>query len=834
MRVVILMLAGCTGEPPVAERPATPEGWAPTLTEDTCDYAEITLPDTYAPSAAVEVRRDAQNIPHVYAQTDADAFWAQGYLHATDRLYQIDIARRAAVGRLAEVRGESAELSDKQAFAFGFSRYACHALRDMAAARPEDYALMVAYAAGLNARVDEVLAGEAPMPAEYTDFEPEPFTMLELMAHGRRVAFGYSNSIEFDLLYSVHLRLVDDAEQYPVGRAVGDAFIMGAPVETSAVSAPSAFDTRPMPSLTEDERARLAAHLDALGNQKNGMGSNNWAVNGRYTADGRPLLANDPHATLNDPSSVYMIHLDSASAGGAFDVAGFGFVGVPAVHLGHNRDLAWAATTNYADVMDLWDVPVASDMATAELGGVEVPVTRHDDTYRVKVDGGFEDRVYSTYEIPGYGVFLDGDLLGIPTELLADGGLLVNWNGFRGITDWFEYVDLDRAATLDDFEAAVLNQTTGLHNWVGATADGWRYRVHGEVPDRGDAASRIRANRVLDGTDASTFWTGATLADDELPRLDGSQAFFQSANQDPWGHSADGDATNDTFYYGGFYDPGFRGQRAHDELLRLTAAGDLTWQDMAALQMDTTSLVATRMVPLLEAAWAAVGTDDALAEYVGRADMEAAVAALVAWDKRMVRTSSEAALFRAFEGFFAERTYSGALGLLWDPIETASPVTVAAMTVLAYELDLQTVLDGRGHDHALSALDSALDWVEERRAALGVDTLVYADVHDASFGAPDESSHTVEVDGDNATLNVSECSFFDAGDPRDACVSGAGPVFRQVTSFDDDGTPVWHYTWPYGQDGDVTHWIEGDYRELPFERADVEAATVSVETIGPR
>jgi penicillin amidase len=833
MRVVFLMLAACTGEAPNAERPATtPEGWAPTIEEDTCSYADIALPDTYTPSAGVEVRRDAQNIPHVYAQTDADAFWAQGYLHATDRLYQIDIARRAAVGRLAEVRGESAELSDKQAFAFGFSRYACHALRDMAAARPEDYALMVAYGAGLNARVSEVLAGDAPKPAGYEDLQPEPFTMLDLMAHGRRVAFGYSNSLDFDLLYSIHLRLVEDAEIYPVGRAAGDAFIMGAPMETSAASAPSAFDTRPMPALEADEEAELVAHLAALRGQKNGMGSNNWAVNGRYTADGRPLLANDPHATLNDPSSVYMIHLDSASAGGNFDVAGFGFVGVPAVHLGHNRDIAWAATTNYADVMDLWDVPVASDMSTAELGGVEVPVTRYDDTYRVKVDGGFEERVYSTYAIPGYGVFLDSDLLGIPTELLADGGLLVNWNGFRGITDWFEYVDLDRAEDLDDFEAAVLNQTTGLHNWVGASADGWRYRVHGEVPDRGAAASRVRANRVLDGTDASTFWTGATLPDDALPRLDGSQAFIQTANQDPWGHSADGDPTNDSFYYGGFYDPGFRGQRAHDELLRLTAGGGLTWEDMAALQLDTTSPVAERMIPILEDAWAAVGTDDTLETFEGREDLAAAVATLSAWDRRMVRTSSEAALFRAFEAFLGDRTYASALGLLFEPIESASPVTVASMTIQAYELGLETILDGRGRHHVLTALDQALDWVEERRTALGLESVVYSDVHDTTFGAPDESSKTVEVDGDNATLNVSECHFFSEGDPVESCVSGAGPVFRQVTSFDADGTPVWHYTWPYGQDGDVTHWIEGEYRVLPFERADVEAATVSVETIG--
>ncbi len=825
MLVLTILLAACSGDVKTPARPAP---------ADSCDLSDY--PASYTLSAAVEIRRDDRNVPHIYAQNDGDLFYAAGYQAATDRLFELDTFVRAAKGTLSEIRGEEAYSDDVTARTFAFDRYACDSVALVASERPDDYALLVAYVSGVNARVAEILAGDAPLPWGFgpseLDYQPEPMTVADIVTVGQRINLGYSSTIEYDILYSLMTRLNSSYAEMPVFDPGPNRFIVASTGTVGAERA--AAPPKPPLTWTEDEARAFLGGIRAIRDYTYpGEGSNNWAINPAYTDNGRPLIANDPHSSFHDPNTLYMQHLNSADAGGAFDVAGFSFVGIPGVQLGHNARLAWAATTNFSDQTDLYDVAIED--GKADIGGSRVPVSEREETIRVKLaDGSFEERVLTVQEVEGYGVILPEELLPVPSGLFAGGSVLVSWVGFAPTNEIFMYLDLNRASTLDEFEAAIDLQRVGMHNWMGATVDGIRYHTHGLIPDRGPVETRPLANQILDASDPATLWTGAYLSADHLPHLDGSQPYLVSANNDPWGHTADNDPLNDEFYYASFFSPGFRADRIASELERMIAAGPVTTADMQALQLDSYSSIAATMIPLLEAAASRIDTDDELETYRGRDDLLAAVARLSAWDRRMDRGSAEAALFRAWQGMVARRTLSSDLSLLFLPVEQASPVTVAKINMLVHQQGIESFLDGRGDYDLLGGLDEALTWTEERGAALAVETYTWGDMHRVKVHPTWGDTQYLAVDGDESSPNVSGCTFWGEDEPEELCSGDEGPIFRTVTAFAEDGVPETVFNVAYGpDDASTTDWLDGTYDAFAFRRADVEARTAETLTLDP-
>ena len=228
---LVLPLAACTskvGDTLTDGQPLDSDSAVP------CDVATVTEPNTYAQVADVVVQRDASNIPHIYGQNDGDVFFAQGYLEARDRLMQIDTTRRAATGRLAEVWGEGSLVSDEQARAIGFERWACPAVVALAEARPSDYALIVAFVSGFNKRVAEVQADPDLRPygmgAGELDYTPDPLTVLDVLSMGRRITWGFSSSPEPDILYTLFKKLIPNYTDMPTFRPVDDTFTTLRPV----------------------------------------------------------------------------------------------------------------------------------------------------------------------------------------------------------------------------------------------------------------------------------------------------------------------------------------------------------------------------------------------------------------------------------------------------------------------------------------------------------------------------------------------------------------------------------------------------------------------------
>jgi penicillin amidase len=163
----------------------------------------------------------------------------------------------------------------------------------------------------------------------------------------------------------------------------------------------------------------------------------------------------------------------------------------------------------------------------------------------------------------------------------------------------------------------------GTFNWLAADKDGISYHLHTLVPDRGDPSARPMPYMVVDGDDPAYYWTDKWLPASKLPQSHAEQTgYIVTANNDPFGFTADGDVSNDPWYYGAFYDPGYRAARIEKRIKELTGEGKLTVSDMQAVQTDTYSGLADQLLPVLAEVYAKVPSDDALIEFRDRPELD--------------------------------------------------------------------------------------------------------------------------------------------------------------------------------------------------------------------
>ncbi len=798
------------------------------------------------PLEDVELVKDDLGITHVYAKSDADALFGEGYAMARDRLFQMEMNRRQARGTQAEILGAGAVKGDIGARTFGFAKLGQEDADRLAKEAPEDLALVEAWVAGVNARIDEIARGDAALPyglrKTELDVVPEKWAAADTFAIGKTLAFGLSNTLDYDILASAIRRIAPDtAADIPLNLPAFDTAIL-LDDETPAPPAPPGPSELELAGLT-----KVTAEKVSFAPVSPRLGSNNWAVDAAHSVNGRPLLAGDPHQALTSPSRLWPVHINSADAGGAFDVIGFAFVGTPGVQLGHNAHVGWTATTNYADVMDMWDVKGGVG-ASVTLGGEEHDVVTRTETIHVK---GEEDVTIGIHEVPGFGVILPEQMLPVPSAFLADGAILFNWIGFGATREASSYLGIDRATSIDDFEAAVDLLDVGAVNFVAADAKEITYHVHTHVPDRGEPSSRPMPWHIVQADDPASFWTRGFLADDKLPHLRSpASGFLSSANNDPFGFLRDGSAEDDPYYYGSAYATGFRAHRIRELVQQKLAAGKMSREDMEEIQRDTRQPLVDAIVPRLGVAIEAVGKAPELAEFEGRADLVALSERLAKWDGRFARESRDAVVFFALQWFAARRVFEG-------PFTPPLFAAIADASQPYFLGQLRNVLEGRfaasqkflpaGPSKVLLlALDDTAQWLVERFGGIDAE-YTWDDVHGAELRTTiggDFALPRLHRDGGVDTVNVSDCSFFDGdGAPLEDFTSYDGSVYRLVVGFDEEGKAEATIDFSQGTSGEPGDphfsdanalWVTAGHVPLPFARAAVDARAESRVTLKKR
>lgn len=799
-------------------------------------------------SADVSLKRDALGVVHVYGQNDADVFYGAGYAQARDRLFQMDMMRRQALGRRAEVLGPDRRFDDELVRIVGIPTWGRQAAEALKQSHPEDYRLLEAWTAGVNARIDEVREGSAPLPYGFgpdeLDYLPERWEDVDGFIVGKLILFGNANQIEFEILATIlHRYFGDTADRIPLVAPLRDSFILPESERPATGSQPlsGSVDLGPSWPLPDDAASKLRRFSERMAGFRPGA-SNNWALDGSLTDSGRPLIAGDPHQALRTPNVFWAHHLNSAAAGGTLDVIGFGFVGTPVVQLGHNRRVAWTATTSYPDVMDLLDVTY--DEESVSVGGEPIAIERRTETIAV---AGSEPVELVVEDVPGHGVLLPSGLSPLP---LVDAGhrLLLRWPGLAPTSEGESFLGIDRAHDLDSWRSAIDGMEIGNFNFIGASADGIAYHSRPLTPVRAAISDASPPYRVLDGDDPANAWVGE-LSADQLPNSVGAdRGWLASANNDPFGFTSDGKIEGDAHYFGVFYDPGTRAARIESELTRLIDEGPVRAADLETLQGDTHSVFADELIPVLEEVFATVDTDPDLTRYRDRAELAELYDLLTTWDRRMERDSPGALAFDALLWFSAAGALRDDMTLAFDTVAEASGVYVLkwSLMILTRRIAAADDLMQEGRSViVMEALSKTAAWLTSTYGSVDPAGYRWADLHHTRFlGLWGEALELPPIpsDGGDGTVNVANGAFLADGDPVARIDSTGGAAYRMVMGFDEDGTPRATVSFPPGNDGEPTSpffdnhledWIEDRHQPLPYRAEEVAAATVEETVLSP-
>ena len=806
--------------------------------------AAIGCHDAPSDPAPIEILIDSMGVPHIYARSDEEAFYGAGYRMAADRLYQMAMLRRFALGRLSEVLGEESLLRDMQARTFDLPRWGRMDGALMRREDPERVRLLHAWVRGINHRIREVRSGDAPLPFGFRpdehDFLPElwgpddPYIVL------KGAGFALDKTVEFEIAVSLLHTLYPDAMSaveifkpaHPVYGIPPEDRPRVASAGPSTGAAPPAGVTPPGdgPGPVRPTFAARRALPPRLG------GSNNWAVHGRFTETGRPLIAGDPHLAFDFFGAPYPMHINSADAGGTYDVAGFAYPGTPGIALGHNHRVIWTATSAFGDVNDIWRVEKRGDRV--RVGHVWRPISTRTEAILVRDPerpvgvGRVEEMVYE--DVEGYGVIIPREIAGVPLP----GTYLMNWTGFTARpARWF--MELNRVDTLDAFEGAVDRMREMNYSFVAADAGGIAYRVGVELPLRRDTGGDRAPWKGMDGSDPGSLWTDDRVPRHRMPRSRaGERGWLATANNDPFGFTEDGRVDNDPWYYGAWFAPGYRAKRIEMELERITVRGGVTLGDMKALQLDLHSTLADDLLPLLSDAHSLAGVADDLARFRDREPLDVLVRLLTShWDRRMARDSAGALAFHAFLHFLTAGVLKDDIPLAYDfavGLQTIFVLKVAALALAgAYPRGDEILQEGRD-TLLLEAACSTADWLESRFGAVLPANYAYSDRKVTEFGDAfgfGMALFSRPTDGGEDTVNVSQNIAFSPW--ADEWPSSYVPVERSLGTFAADGTPELHVTFPVAAHADPESpesvganedYIEGRYRKLLFRRHEIEAA----------
>ena len=308
------------------------------------------------------VFRDKWGVPYIFAENEHDLFFAQGYVHAQDRLWQMELNRRLAHGRLSEIFGPLTIDVDRLTRTLGFTR---SAKRDLEVCSPEAMKILEAYSDGVNANIKE---RNWRLPLEYRllFFEPEPWKPLDSAVYLYLLALNGGKNWELEALRS---SLAEN-----LGPEKANSLLPPYPAGHPLI-VPPRMEKRAGEGLAKE--FRFAALPDLSLDLTMGGASNSWAVAPQRSSTGHAMLANDMHLKLTVPSIWYEIRL----RGGKYDVAGLSLPGVPLIVTGHNRNIAWGITFAYVDVMDLFAMGErgASDKRTRKTIREKITVRGHDD-----------------------------------------------------------------------------------------------------------------------------------------------------------------------------------------------------------------------------------------------------------------------------------------------------------------------------------------------------------------------------------------------------------------------------------------------------------------------
>jgi penicillin amidase len=603
----------------------------------------VTLPVL---SGRVEVLRDAHGVPQIYADDAEDLFAAQGYVHAQDRFFEMDVRRHITAGRLSELFGASQIGTDSYVRTLGWRRVA-EAELPLLSASTRRY--LDAYAAGVNAYLSSRSAAQLSLEYSVLDltgpnYLPEPWSAVDSLSWLKAMAWDLDGNRSDETeraLVTASLGADRAADLFPdpagdVTPIVGAGSIKGGAFDPAAASAsnrvaPAGFDRvlkAAAPALAAAQRAD-ATIAPVLGDHRVGadVGSNSWVIAGSRTTTGQPVLGNDPHVTVSIPSLFEQVGLHCRTVGTRcpFDVTGFSFSGMPGVVIGHNARIAWGFTTPYVDTQDTFVEQLRGDQV--RVGSAWRPLAVREE--QIRVAGDDEPRSIRIRTSRHGPLLSDVDpqlqrsgaaTAGAPAAGAdpAGYGVALAWTALEPSRTMDGLLAVNAATDFASFRAAAKLVSSPSQNLVYAdTAGHIGYQLPGAIPVRSKGDGRL----PRPGWDPAYDWKG-DIPFAELPyAYDPPSGYLVAANQTVIGTQYPRLLSNGQSY-------GWRSDELNELIKR---AGKVSPQDADRLFTDTTVRAAADIVPhllkvKLTDSWVAEG-QQTLVGWDYRADADSAAAA---------------------------------------------------------------------------------------------------------------------------------------------------------------------------------------------------------------
>ncbi|WP_082682534.1 penicillin acylase family protein [Microbacterium oxydans] len=636
--------------------------------------------------AEVTVQRDDRGIPTITADSTDDLFYAQGFVHAQDRFFEMDFRRHVTSGRVAEMFGESQAGTDAFLRTLGWRKVAEAEVEAMDDTTRGYYE---AYADGVNAYLASRSGAElsleyAVIGLQNPDYAPEPWEPADSVAWLKAMAWDLRGNIEDETERSLLAAELSTATDGNAPDAATTADMLAKlypeypfaenPVIVPKISTVPALGTGAEPAAftpgeTEGEAQQASTTIDweetsnvieaasvLVGDVGEGIGSNSWVVSGDLTETGMPLLANDPHLGASLPSVWYQMQLKCSTVDEEcpFDVGGFSFSGLPGIVIGHNQKVAWGFTNLTTDVTDLYVERVEGDQYWRD--GALVPLEESTETIKVAGGDDIDLTIRSTVhgpiisgltddftEIaddpePALGVEASAPTTPVPGSEDAEYAVSLRWTALDPGTAATAIFALSTAQDFDDFRYAASLFDVPAQNLIYADTEGnIGYQAPGRLPIRGAGDGWM----PQPGWDSSYDWTGF-IPFEELPvSYNPNSGYIVTANN--------AIVTDDYAYFlSRDWDYGYRAARIAHLIERRAAVAPLTADDMRDIQMDNEMWIGTQLAT-------------AMAEVdVSGAGASDAVDLLEAWDGQNSASSAAAAYANVLwsnlvQNIFAER-----------------------------------------------------------------------------------------------------------------------------------------------------------------------------------
>ncbi|NVJ99133.1 MAG: penicillin acylase family protein [Alphaproteobacteria bacterium] len=584
------------------------------------------------PTAEVTIARDAHGIPHIGGASDLDLFFAMGFVHAQDRLWQMEMNRRIGLGRLAEILGEDVLGFDKYFRTLGFADRARSAWEKL---DDETRAALMKYADGVNAFL-QTRKGALPPEFVITGTKPEPWTPIDTLVWQKMMWLSLSGNMRWEIARARMLTRLT-------------------PEQVRAIYPPYPGDEESVFPALEDiyKTLPLGDMASVMGGEPpEGVGSNNWVISGERTKSGKPLLANDPHLGLTTPNIWYMVRLHNRTTGS--NLVGASFPGSPSVVLGRNDKIAWGFTNTAPDIQDLFIEKLVGDDQYLTPTGPS-PFKVRDELIKVK---GAEDILLKVRETRHGPVVTD--ILSDQSEFLQDGYVLaLQWTALQETdTAVTGLLKLAHAKDFEAFQAAGRYYFGPEQNMVYADTDGnIGYYAPALVPIR-HPDNEIAGRLPSPGWDAKYDWQGF-IPYAELPtRYNPEGGVIATANEKIVGPDYPHYITRDWAHP-------YRGNRIR-HLLHATerhahAAEKHDLDSFKAVQTDTVSDMAREVAPLIARAITSEGMEGDIAR------------ALLEWDGDMAADRPEPLIFYTWMHGYQERLMSDELGDLYTDFRRMRP-----------------------------------------------------------------------------------------------------------------------------------------------------------------